>query len=325
MKGVTVVIPTLGRERVLVETLEQVLGAPDRPEAVIVVDQTPVHETETDRRLTAWRDAGAVWWERPAEASIPKAMNLGLRLASTPLVLFLDDDVRCHPGLFEGHRRTHAEFPGAAAVVGRVVQPWQTAADLPRPPRTPGLREDFGFPFHGGPPGEVANVMAGNLSVKRERALAVGGFDEQFTGSAFRFETDFARRLIAAGETVRYAPGAGLDHLRVRTGGTRKMGSHLTSTDPKHGVGDYYFALRHASPKAAAAYAASRMTREVRTRFHLARPWWIPVKLLGEVRAWRLARRQFQAGPLLMGPGDGGGLVNGSGVKADPAVGQGRP
>ncbi len=40
-------------------------------------------------------------------------------------------------------------------------------------------------------------------------------------------------------------------------------------------------------------YSVSRVFREVRTRFHLTHPWWIPVKLVGEARAlwggWRMA------------------------------------
>ena len=297
---VTVVIPTLGRERVLIESIEQVLALDDPPDVVVVVDQTPQHDPETDRRLAAWQAAGVVRWERSAEASIPKAMNRGLTLADTPLVLFLDDDVRPHPGLVAAHRRAHAEHPGAWAIVGRVIQPWQRPEDVTPPSSEPGLRRDLQFPFHSARPAAVANVMAGNLSVKRERALSVGGFDERFVGSAYRFETDFARRVLAAGGEVRFEPAAGLDHLRAGHGGTRHGGTHLTSADPKHGVGDYYFALLHGTPAAARAYCLRRFVRQVRTRFHLRRPWWIPVKLLGEARAWRLARRQVRDGPLLL-------------------------
>ncbi|MFH5805527.1 glycosyltransferase family 2 protein [Alienimonas sp. DA493] len=309
--ALTVVVPTLGREGVLIDSLEQVLNLEDPPDQLVVVDQTPAHEPETQRRLADWRAAGRIAWDRPAEASIPKAMNRGLMLAETPLVLFLDDDVRPHLGLIAAHRRAHAEFPEAWAVVGQVIQPWQSPANLPRPPRRVGLRDDRDFPFHSVRPGEVANVMAGNLSVKRDRALAVGGFDERFYGAAYRFETDFARRLIAAGGTIRFAPDAAIDHLRVPAGGTRDTGSHLTSADPKHGFGDYYYALRHGrSVGEKAAYCLNRAFREVRTKFHLARPWWIPVKLLGEARAFAVARKAARGEPLLM---------NGDASPADPS------
>ncbi|NNJ26391.1 glycosyltransferase family 2 protein [Alienimonas chondri] len=299
--ALTVVIPTLGREQVLIEVVAQVVAASGRPDAIIVIDQSPAHEPETERRLAEWHSVGRIVWERLTEASIPKAMNRGLKLATTPLVLFLDDDVRLHAGLVAAHRRAHAEFPEAWAVVGQVIQPWQTPTDLPRPPRRTGLREDRDFPFHSVRPAEVGNVMAGNLSVKRDRALRVGGFDERFYGAAYRFETDFARRLMTAGGTIRFAPDASIDHLRVPSGGTRDTGSHLTSADPKHGFGDYYYALRHGRGSGEkAAYCSGRAFREVRTKFHLARPWWIPVKLLGEARAFSAARKAVREAPLLM-------------------------
>ena len=45
----------------------------------------------------------------------------------------------------------------------------------------------------------------------------------------------------------------------------------------------------------ASLYLARKPFREVRTKFHLLHPWWIPVKLIGEIRAlisaWSLSRR----------------------------------
>ncbi|MCA9029504.1 MAG: hypothetical protein KDA66_01780, partial [Planctomycetaceae bacterium] len=47
-----------------------------------------------------------------------------------------------------------------------------------------------------------------------------------------------------------------------------------------------------------------RMVREVCTKFHLVRPWYIPVKLVGEVRAWMWARNMVASGPKLLEVGD---------------------
>ena len=64
------------------------------------------------------------------------------------------------------------------------------------------------------------------------------------------------------------------------------------SPSPRHGVGDHYYAMLHAkSTLHAHAYCARRILREVRTKFHLTHPWWIPVKLIGEMRAYVAARR----------------------------------
>jgi GT2 family glycosyltransferase len=142
--------------------------------------------------------------------------------------------------------------------------------------------------------------MAGNLSVRRDRAIAVGGFDENFVGTAFRFETEFCRRLIAAGGRVLFQPTARILHLRAPRGGTRSYGNHLTSASAAHGVGDYYFALRGGLTVEALAYIAWRPLRQVRTRFHLRRPWWIAPKLVGEMRALAWAIRLARRGPRLL-------------------------
>jgi len=167
--------------------------------------------------------------------------------------------------------------------------------------RSGSLTGDLGFRFNGATPAWVTNVMAGNLCVKRERALAVGGFDANFTPPvAYRFETEFAKRVIAAGGRIWFEPTASIRHLRAARGGTRSQGSHLTSASPVHGVGDYYYALRCGRGWERVWYVARRPFREVRTRFHLRHPWYIPVKLIGEARAMLLALRLWRRGPKLL-------------------------
>ena len=124
----------------------------------------------------------------------------------------------------------------------------------------------------------------------------MGGFDQNFQGAAYRFETEFARRIAKAGGKIRFLGTAGIDHLRVPSGGTRSRGNHLASASPRHGVGDHYYALLHAKSIEANWYCLRRMFREVRTKFHATHPWWIPVKLVGELRAYLLARRLIRRG-----------------------------
>ena len=80
-------------------------------------------------------------------------------------------------------------------------------------------------------------------------------------------------------------------------------GSHLTSASPRHGMGDYYFALRSGMSRESAAYMLLRPFREVRTRFHLRQPWYIPVKLVGEMRAFAAAVGAWRRGPRLIHQG----------------------
>ena len=296
---ISIVIPTYGRDEVLVQTIEDLLKCDPLAMELLVIDQTPQHAADTEQRLHELHDAERIRWIRQSPPSITRAMNRGLMEARSPIVLFVDDDIVPASGLLGAHAVAH-EDGGLTAVVGQVIQPWQQPADVAAACPRSGLLADLDFPFFSTRADDVYNVMAGNLSVKRDHAIACGGFDENFVGAAYRFETEFARRILNRGGRIRFAPSASLKHLRSERGGTRSQGSHLTSADPVHGVGDYYFALLHGWRVDVIRYVFRRMIREVCTKFHLRHPWYIPVKLVGEVRAlcwaWQLHRR----GPALI-------------------------
>lgn len=294
---VTVVIPTLGREAVLLETIRLVLAL-DPPSAdVLVVDQTPVHETETERQLREWDGSRRLRWLRLDRPSVVHAMNVGLREARTPLVLFLDDDIVPAPALAAAHAASYERSPDVWAVAGQVLQADESPVDKVFEGARQGLYGFKGFPFNSSHSQWVGNVMAGNLSVRRERALEIDGFDENFIPPvAYRFETEFARRAIRGGGNIWFEASASIRHLRAPSGGTRSIGSHLTSASPLHGVGDYYYALRCGQGWERFWYMLRRPFREVRTRYHLRHPWWIPVKFVGELRALLLAIRLYRRG-----------------------------
>jgi len=303
----SVVIPTYRREQVLVDTvghlLEQAADTPGFLELVLV-DQTERHEPATERRLGDWSAAGRLHWLRRAAPHLTQAMNQGLLAARGALVLFTDDDIIPAPDLLRQHLAAYAAHPEAWAVVGQILQPGEVAEDLPYSPRGGHLRRFLDFPFRRTQGAFVENAMAGNLSMVRERALALGGFDENFPPPvASRFESEFAKRLVAAGGAIWYEPRASIRHLQAAHGGTRSQGSHLNSLSPRYGVGDYYFALRQGRGWEKGWYILKKPFREVRTRYHLRHPWWIPVKLVGEIRALVAALRLYRQGPRLLGAG----------------------
>lgn len=282
-------IPTYQREQVLVDTLDYLLAQTMRAAEILVVDQTPQHEPEVEARLQQLQDSGDIRWLRLSKPSITHAMNHGLQQASNDWVLYLDDDIVPAPDLIAAHA-SHLDDDEVSAIVGQVLQPGQSPCSTLPADRGAGIWRDLNFPFNTDRPAEIENSMAGNLCVRRERALRVGGFDENFKGVAYRFETEFARRLLRGGGKIRYVPRARIDHLQAQRGGTRAYGNPLCSPSPDHSVGEYYFALREAQGLERWSYIAWRMFRSVRTKFHLSKPWWIPVKLTGEIRGliWAL-------------------------------------
>jgi len=283
-KEISIAIPTYGRDEVLVATVAELLAQTDAGAELLILDQTPQHDEQADRKLRQWNENGAIRWIRQSPPSITAAMNRGLSEARSPIVLFLDDDIVPSKHLLEEHITAHDGHPECWAVVGQVLQPGEEPSDSAGGFARTGLRADLGFPFHSQQAQRVHNVMAGNLSVRRDRALQIGGFDENFVRVAYRFETDFARRLLAAGGRIWFAPAASIRHLRAARGGTRTFTDHRRSHRPDHAVGDYYFALRHARGMERWSYCAHRAIRSVCTKYHLRQPWWIVPKLTGELR-----------------------------------------
>jgi GT2 family glycosyltransferase len=242
---------------------------------LLVVDQTAEHAPSIGTELARLHAAGSLRWIRRDEPSIPAAMNAGLLQSRGEAVLFLDDDIEPMPGLLDHHRGAHAQRQ-AALVAGRVIQPWNSPEPEAPAPSAP-------FSFNSDQPRFIEEFMAGNCSVNRDAALATGGFDENFVGAAYRFERDFADRLLAAGHRIRYVPGAAIRHLKVPSGGTRSFGHHLRTFRPHHSVGEYYYLLMSKRPGGTIRDVLQRPFRAIATRHHARKPWFIPLTLIAEI------------------------------------------
>ncbi|GMU65505.1 MAG: hypothetical protein AMXMBFR36_17790 [Acidobacteriota bacterium] len=269
---VSVVIPTFGREDVLVRTLEG-LGPQVTPRhELIVVDQSESHAAETIRALESMVAASSIRWIRLSKPSIPGAMNRGLLEARGRIVLFLDDDIEPQPDLLQAHADSHRGSDDSKIVAGQVLQPGEVAEEL----------RGAQFSFRSSIAQQVDEFMGGNFSVPRRFAIEVGGFDESFRGAAYRFEAEFSIRAQRAGSSIRFEPRAGVRHLRAPAGGTRAVGNHLETPRPHHTVGEYYFLLR-CRPNGWFVAMVRRPIRAVGTRYHRKRPWRIPGSLIAEL------------------------------------------
>lgn len=297
--SLSVAIPTYNRNRVLIDTLGHVLVQLGADHELLVVDQTRTHDAETTTALSELDRRGAIRWIRLAAPSITRAMNLALTEARGEVVLFLDDDIVPEPGLVAAHLAAHARGD-CAVVAGRVLQPWHAGQDL---------AADAPFHFASPRPAWIDEFMGGNVSLRRDVGLALGGFDENFVRVAYRFEAELAHRLRHAGHRIRYEPAACIRHLKIASGGTRSFGEHLRSARPDHAVGAYYFLLRTRSGVGCIGEFLLRPARAVMTRHHLRRPWWILPTLVAELTAMAWACRLAAAGPRTLGSAEGGGAA----------------
>lgn len=295
--AISVVIPSYNRGEVLLSTVQQLLSQHHPAAAIIIIDQTTY--AAGDQYLQALQrlaDQGQIEFVQRPTPSIPAAMNHGLRLARSEYVLFLDDDIEVSEDFIQAHlialqevREQRGHWP--VAQVGQVLQPTETPKKWQRDPcRSRGIYRDLDFRFNSAARAQIYNCMAGNLCVQRDAALAVGGFDENFTGAAYRFETEFCRRLTRyANQPFEFTPAASIKHLQWHTGGTREHSHYLTSSSPTHSVGDYYFVLGEAKGVERAWYCLKRLLTSVTARFYLRRPWYLPVRWFAEFRGLILA------------------------------------
>ena len=214
---VSVVIASYRRAEELLAAIASVLSQDCDAMELLVVDQSETLDAATDSALAAIRDSRLRYF-RVQPPSLPAARNFGLQHARGAIVLFVDDDVRLHPGCVRAHWQAHSADTRVAAVVGRTVIPGRAPARrLPRIALTG--RDHGGFDF--ARDGDVPTVLGCNMSFRTEILRDLGGFDTRFAGNAHREESDVSFRLRRRGHRIRFCSSAVLDHLVAPQGGCR--------------------------------------------------------------------------------------------------------
>jgi len=131
------------------------------------------------------------------------ARNAGIARARGSVVLFNDSDILASPELLARHLAHHRERE-KVAVVGWEVQVRDLADYAYK-------RDHVEARGHLHPPSRKTlpwlYFLTGNASVKREQLLAVGSFDESFTGYGHE-DLELGYRLQKAGVTIVYEPQA---------------------------------------------------------------------------------------------------------------------
>lgn len=235
---ICVVIPTLNREKELVDTIHAVLKQSHQNLELLVVDQSQSHQPETAKAIAAVTDKRFRYYLADPP-SLPAARNFALRYARAPIVLFLDDDVTLPKDLVHWHLKTFEQHPEISAVAGRVMQ--KGFPVLPDVLQFDEYSISHGV-FTATKPGFTNAFPGGNHSLRVKDALAVGGFDTRYYGSAFREESDMSLRLSQSGRKIYFQPKAELLHLAAHYGGTRVSG-HIFD-NPTFYKNEAFFTLR---------------------------------------------------------------------------------
>jgi len=210
MTALTVVIPTYNR----CQTLEKSISAYLQQTAleaiceIIVVDDGSTDDTATQVSQLSINSVIPIRYFRQENQGPAAARNVGIREATSELILFTDDDIVPSPTLVAEHLDWHRKFPDAAvAVLGYVT--W--APEVSPTPFMKWYGSDFLLfayaHFTGRTELNYEYFYSCNLSLKVEFLRRNGTFDEEFKTAAWE-DIELGYRLSKVGMRLLYNPDA---------------------------------------------------------------------------------------------------------------------
>jgi len=219
----SIVICTRKRPEDLAACLAAIEAERQAGREIIVVDNGPDAETEAVVRAVA----GVRYVVEP-KRGVNNARNTGLRTATGDVVVYVDDDVRPEPGWVDAFLRRF-DRAEVGVVCGLVLpEALETEGQI-------GFQYDLGFGGMGLKPIAFGRSFfelwyrspplwdigaSANMTVRREMALACGGFDGRLGPGAAGGsgdDTEFWYHVLLNGGEVRYEPLAVVRHRHRRT------------------------------------------------------------------------------------------------------------
>ena len=230
---ISLIVSTKGRVVEIAALFESLLADASAAFEVILVDQNG--DGRLDALAAEWAPRLPLRHLRSAEGGANAGRNLGLRHARGDLVGFPDDDC-----LFP---------PGALAQVRAAFGADATLAILTGPAAAPGGGLGSGRWNPAGGPITLATVWTSviefNLWLRRDLALALGGFDEAM-GPGARFGSaegnDLVCRAMAQGHAARYEPRLRIIHP------DKRLTPEAVARAGRYGLGLGFALRRHGVP-----------------------------------------------------------------------------
>lgn len=207
----SVCIVTYERPEFLHRCLESLHAGLDKGAEIVVVDASAADRREMVKAI----DPAVVFVHAPELAGwMTRSRNAALRRVRGEIVSFLDDDVVLRPG-WQAALLGAFEDPTVSAVAGRTRNgaPGEERYDRPVGRLLPDGTLTDGFASLPEAPVDVDHGIGANMSFRRSVLAELGGFRDDYPGTAMREDTDIFLRVRAIGGRTVFVPDAAVDHL----------------------------------------------------------------------------------------------------------------
>lgn len=206
----TVCVVTYERREFLRRCLMSLRDGLDGSTEVVVVDAS----ADDNGDLVRGVDSAYVYVHAPDLAGwMTRSRNEALRWVHGEIVSFLDDDVLLRSG-WQRALLDAFEDPTVMAVSGRTCNgaPGEESYDRPVGRLLPDGTLTEGFASLPGGPVVVDHGIGANMSFRRSVLADLGGFRDDYPGTALREDTDIFLRIRALGGRAIFVPDAAVDH-----------------------------------------------------------------------------------------------------------------
>ena len=232
MLKTSLVIPTWNRPEELTVALRSVLAQTRLPDELVIVDDGQLDAIPLRAELES---AGVTClYERKDIPDLPTSRNIGIRLSSGDVVLFLDDDVELDPDYVRNVVQPLEDDPDRriAGVGGRIVnyrklraghrlrrlfdRLFLVAGDVEGRVLPSGFTTNYGSTFE--PPGEAydVDVLSGGAAAWRRSVFSEFSFTENYRVHCAGEDQDFSYR-VSRRYRLLFNPQAKLKHFEAPT------------------------------------------------------------------------------------------------------------
>ena len=202
----SVVVPTRNRREVLTRRTLPAMFSQEMPaddfEIIVVVDGST---DATGRALLELNTSLSLHIIEQTNRGPSAARNAGIRAAKGDVVLFIDDDILCGPGLFQQHAEAHADQVPSVAY-GRLSMAPEAPLSALKFANEAWFEQYYArIESQNGLKFPQNDYLISNSSMPRATLLECGGFDETMTAKE---DYELGLRLWKMGLRFIYLPGA---------------------------------------------------------------------------------------------------------------------